>query len=50
MDPRCKIAILLGKTRTDGPVHKQQSMVCIDGVVCVCLCSCFPLLKLYLCW
>jgi acyl-CoA dehydrogenase len=26
-DPRCKIAILMGKTDTDGPRHAQQSMI-----------------------
>ena len=29
MDPRCKIAIVMGKTRTDGPRHAQQSMVLV---------------------
>jgi acyl-CoA dehydrogenase len=28
-DPRCKIAIVMGKTRTDGPRHTQQSMVLV---------------------
>ena len=27
MDPRCRMAIFMGKTSTDGPLHKQQSMV-----------------------
>jgi len=26
-DPRCKVAILMGKTDPDGPKHQQQSMV-----------------------
>ncbi|WP_374297894.1 acyl-CoA dehydrogenase family protein [Sphingomonas sp.] len=29
-DPRCKVAILMGKTRTDGPRHQQQSMMILD--------------------
>ena len=29
LDPRCKIAIVMGKTRTDGPRHLQQSMVLV---------------------
>ena len=29
LDPRCKIAIVMGKTRTDGPRHTQQSMVLV---------------------
>jgi acyl-CoA dehydrogenase len=29
LDPRCKIAIVMGKTRTDGPRHAQQSMVLV---------------------
>ncbi|MGH9661469.1 MAG: acyl-CoA dehydrogenase family protein, partial [Bryobacteraceae bacterium] len=28
-DPRCKIAIFMGKTDPDGPRHKQQSMVLV---------------------
>jgi acyl-CoA dehydrogenase len=28
-DPRCKIAILMGKTDTSAPKHKQQSMVLV---------------------
>jgi len=28
-DPRCRVAIFMGKTRFDGPVHKQQSMVLV---------------------
>jgi acyl-CoA dehydrogenase len=28
-DPRCKIAIFMGKTDPDGPKHKQQSMVLV---------------------
>ncbi len=28
-DPRCAFAIFMGKTRYDGPVHKQQSMVIV---------------------
>jgi hypothetical protein len=24
MDPRCKVAILMGKTRTDGPVRARR--------------------------
>jgi acyl-CoA dehydrogenase len=35
-DPRCKVAILMGKTDPDGPKHQQQSMVLMpldaDGV------------------
>ena len=27
--PECKIAIVLGKTRFDGPVHQQQSMILV---------------------
>lgn len=27
--PECKIAIVLGKTRTDGPSHSQQSMIIV---------------------
>ncbi len=29
-DPRCKVAIVMGKTRTDGPRHQQQSMMILD--------------------
>lgn len=29
LDPRCKIAIVMGKTTTDGPRHAQQSMVLV---------------------
>jgi acyl-CoA dehydrogenase len=29
LDPRCRIAILMGKTTTDGPRHLQQSMVLV---------------------
>ncbi|WP_136636381.1 acyl-CoA dehydrogenase family protein [Pseudooceanicola onchidii] len=29
MDPRCKIAILMGKTDPDAPTHKQQSMILV---------------------
>lgn len=28
-DPRCKIAIFMGKTDPDGPKHKQQSMILV---------------------
>jgi acyl-CoA dehydrogenase len=28
-DPRCKIAIFMGKTDSSGPTHKQQSMILI---------------------
>jgi alkylation response protein AidB-like acyl-CoA dehydrogenase len=28
-DPRCKIAIVMGKTRFDGPRHAQQSMILV---------------------
>jgi acyl-CoA dehydrogenase len=28
-DPRCKVAILMGKTDPEGPTHKQQSMILI---------------------
>ena len=28
-DPRCKIAIFMGKTDTSAPVHKQQSMILV---------------------
>ena len=27
MDPRCKIAVLMGKTDPSAPLHKQQSMI-----------------------
>ncbi len=29
MDPRCKIAILMGQTDPDGPRHKRQSMILV---------------------
>ena len=29
MDPRCKIAIVMGKTNPDAPKHQQQSMVLV---------------------
>jgi acyl-CoA dehydrogenase len=29
MDPRCKIAIVMGKTDPDGPKHRQQSMILV---------------------
>ncbi len=29
LDPRCRIAILMGKTNADGPRHLQQSMVLV---------------------
>ena len=29
MDPRCKIAILMGKTDPDAEKHKQQSMILV---------------------
>jgi len=29
MDPRCKIAILMGQTDPDGPKHKRQSMILV---------------------
>jgi len=29
LDPRCKILILMGKTRTDGPIHGQQSQILV---------------------
>ena len=29
LDPRCKIAIVMGKTSTEGPRHMQQSMVLV---------------------
>jgi acyl-CoA dehydrogenase len=28
-DPRCEIAIVMGKTRADGPAHRQQSQVLV---------------------
>jgi len=28
-DPRCKVLILMGKNATDGPTHKQQSMILV---------------------
>jgi acyl-CoA dehydrogenase len=28
-DPRCKLAILMGKTDPNGPAHKQQSMILV---------------------
>ena len=28
-DPRCKVAIVMGKNRTDGPRHEQQSQVLV---------------------
>ena len=28
-DPRCKIAIFMGKTDPDAPKHKQQSMILV---------------------
>ncbi|MBD0326068.1 MAG: acyl-CoA dehydrogenase family protein, partial [Pyrinomonadaceae bacterium] len=28
-DPRCKVAIFMGKTDTDGPKHRQQSMILV---------------------
>ena len=28
-DPRCKVAIFMGKTTCHGPVHKQQSMILV---------------------
>jgi acyl-CoA dehydrogenase len=35
-DPRCKLAILMGKTDPDAPAHKQQSMILVpmdaDGI------------------
>jgi acyl-CoA dehydrogenase len=35
-DPRCKLAILMGKTDPDAPTHKQQSMILVpmdaDGI------------------
>jgi acyl-CoA dehydrogenase len=29
LDPRCKVAVFMGKTRRDGPKHLQQSMVVV---------------------
>jgi acyl-CoA dehydrogenase family protein 10 len=29
MDPRCKVCIFMGKTRTDGAIHTQQSMIVV---------------------
>ena len=29
MDPRCKFCIFMGKTRKDGPIHRQQSMIIV---------------------
>jgi acyl-CoA dehydrogenase len=29
MDPRCKLAIVMGKTDVNAPVHKQQSMILV---------------------
>ncbi|SEA78933.1 acyl-CoA dehydrogenase [Thalassobacillus cyri] len=29
MDPRCEIAIFMGKTDPEGPIHEQQSMVLV---------------------
>jgi len=29
-DPRCKVAILMGKTNPEAPVHQQQAMVLVD--------------------
>jgi len=29
MDPRCKVAIVMGKTNPGGPKHKQQSMILV---------------------
>ncbi len=28
-DPRCKILILMGKNKTDGPIHEQQSQILV---------------------
>jgi len=30
-DPRCKIMIVMGKTRTDGPVYEQQSQILVPS-------------------
>jgi acyl-CoA dehydrogenase len=39
MHPNCRIMIVMGKTQTDGPIHKQQSMVLVpldsEGVTVV---------------
>ena len=29
MDPRCKVAIFMGKTNPDAPIHRQQSMIVV---------------------
>src|ERR1700722_1421414 len=29
LHPNCKIMIVMGKTQTDGPIHKQQSMILV---------------------
>jgi acyl-CoA dehydrogenase len=29
MHPNCKIIIVMGKTQTDGPIHKQQSQILV---------------------
>ncbi|MGD0453585.1 MAG: acyl-CoA dehydrogenase family protein [Solirubrobacteraceae bacterium] len=29
MHPHCRIMIVMGKTQTDGPIHKQQSMILV---------------------
>jgi acyl-CoA dehydrogenase len=29
-DPRCKVAIVMGKTDPDAPLHRQQSMILVD--------------------
>jgi len=29
-DPRCKVAIFMGKTDSSAPVHRQQSMILVD--------------------
>jgi acyl-CoA dehydrogenase len=29
MHPHCRILIVMGKTQTDGPIHKQQSMILV---------------------
>jgi acyl-CoA dehydrogenase len=29
MDPRCKVAIFMGKTNPDAPIHEQQSMILV---------------------
>ena len=28
-DPRCRILVVMGKTRSDGPIHQQQSMILV---------------------